>query len=184
MRRTICSIVTCCGTWTRLIIYRWPLIWRYAFAEGSKTLSTLGSTRICLLEARGNRWMLVNRLMAHVQAMGLRNDSQCTKLKDPEAQCPYCDPVFPRMVVGRTRSVGAGPIRAILRQQVSSAVEVANCNRDSRRSVKIITIVSRLPPSNYVGDECFTEGEQEQPGRLTDSRPRLRRDGSRSGPGV
>jgi len=68
---------------------------------------------------------LVELLRAFVVAMGLRLDPRCTKLVHRGARCPYCDPVWPKTVVGRTAAAGPGPIAAMSRQQVSGAVKVA-----------------------------------------------------------
>jgi hypothetical protein len=72
--------------------------------------------------------LLVELLRAHVAELGLRKDPRCTKQAKPGARCPYCDPVFPRLRVGRNtealRSLTT-PLLPMSRQQVSGAVKVA-----------------------------------------------------------
>ena len=69
---------------------------------------------------------LVEMLRAYVKDMRLRVDPRCTNLKAAQrgASCPFCDPVWPKTVMGR-RGVSAGPIPGMSRQQVSGAVKVA-----------------------------------------------------------
>ena len=67
---------------------------------------------------------LVEMLRAYVKDMRLRVDPRCTKAAQRGASCPFCDPVWPKTVMGR-RGVSAGPIPGMSRQQVSGAVKVA-----------------------------------------------------------
>lgn len=69
--------------------------------------------------------VLVEMLRAFVRDMGLLLDPRCTKSSIRGARCPYCDPVWPKTVVGRTRSSGAGQLEGMSRQQISSTVKVA-----------------------------------------------------------
>ena len=69
--------------------------------------------------------LLVEMLRAYVKDMRLRVDPRCTKVAQRGATCPFCDPVWPKSVVGR-RQESAGPIiLGMSRQQVSGAVKVA-----------------------------------------------------------
>ena len=72
---------------------------------------------------------------AFVVDMGLLLDKRCTKLKIKGARCPYCDPVWPRVVRGRLASAGPGPIAGMSAQQISGAVKVAmgSLNIDARQ---------------------------------------------------
>ena len=67
---------------------------------------------------------LVEMLRSYVKDMQLRVDPRCTKAAQRGATCPFCDPVWPKTVMGR-RKASAGPILGMSRQQVSGAVKVA-----------------------------------------------------------
>jgi hypothetical protein len=77
---------------------------------------------------------LVEALRDFVLAMGLRTDPRCTKTAHRGARCIFCDPVWPRAVVGRTPGAGPGQLAGMSRQQVSGAVKVAleSINSDPR----------------------------------------------------
>ena len=69
--------------------------------------------------------VLVEMLRSFVRDMGLRLDPRCTKNSIRGARCPYCDPVWPKTVVGRTKASGAGQLEGMSRQQISNTVKVA-----------------------------------------------------------
>lgn len=69
--------------------------------------------------------MVVEMLRAYVKDMQLRLDPRCTKAIQRGARCPFCDPVWPRTVVGRRAKSAPGQLQGMSRQQVSGAVKIA-----------------------------------------------------------
>ena len=68
---------------------------------------------------------VVEMLRAYVRDMQLWLDPTCTKLTQRGARCPFCDPVWPKTVMGRLAKAGAGQLQGMSRQQVLGAVKVA-----------------------------------------------------------
>jgi hypothetical protein len=57
--------------------------------------------------------------------MQLRLDPRCTKAMQRGERCPFCDPVWPRTVVGRRAKSAPGQLQGMSRQQLSGAVKIA-----------------------------------------------------------
>jgi len=68
---------------------------------------------------------VVEMLRAYVRDMQLLADPRCTKMAQRGARCLFCDPVWPKTVLGRRAKTGAGQLQGMSRQQVSGAVKVA-----------------------------------------------------------
>ena len=68
---------------------------------------------------------VVEMLRAYVRDMQLRLDPRCTKMTQRGARCLYCDPVWPKTVLGRQARTGAGQLQGMSRQQVSGSVKMA-----------------------------------------------------------
>jgi hypothetical protein len=70
---------------------------------------------------------LARRLRRWVDALQLRLDPRCMKGTNSGGRCKYCDPVFPRLVTGRTGAARdqPEPLQPMSRQQVTGAVKTA-----------------------------------------------------------
>ena len=73
----------------------------------------------------GPRWLVVEMVRSYVKDMQLLLDPRCTKAIQRGARCPFCDPVWPRTVVGRRAKSAPGQLQGMSRQQVSGAVKIA-----------------------------------------------------------
>ena len=69
--------------------------------------------------------MVVEMVRSYVKDMQLLLDLRCTKAIQRGARCPFCDPVWPRTVVGRRAKSAPGQLQGMSRQQVSGAVKIA-----------------------------------------------------------
>jgi hypothetical protein len=68
---------------------------------------------------------VVEMLRAYVRDMQLRVDPRCSKASQHGARCPFCDPVWPKAVLGRRAKSAPRQMQGMSRQQVSCLVKIA-----------------------------------------------------------
>lgn len=130
----VCIGTVCCSRVDELAqMQMCDLLWNWDAAYHQSLWAAL-AIRIIRRKQDSGRYGLYVRIpagqllvlfRAYLTDMGLLVDRRCTKEKKKGARCPYCDPVWPRTIMGRLASAGPEPIAGMSKQQISGAVKMA-----------------------------------------------------------